>query len=93
VFGANAEFFQISGEQLASGRLLNPLDGLEQRKVMLLGEKVRKVLIGDSAALGRYVQVKGVFFRVVGTFTNTGNNGRNEERAFVPFTTLQTTFN
>ena len=85
VFGANAEFFQISGEQLASGRLLNPLDGIEQRKVMLLGEKVRKVLFGDSSGIGQYVQVKGVFFRVVGTFTNTGNNGRNEERAFVPF--------
>ncbi len=93
VFGANAEFFQISGEQLARGRLLNPLDGLEQRKVMLLGEKVRRVLFGDSSGIGQYVRVKGVFFRVVGTFTNTGNNGRNEERAFVPFTTFQTTFN
>ncbi|WP_046246375.1 ABC transporter permease [Hymenobacter terrenus] len=93
VYGANAEFFQINGEQLAQGRLLNPLDGIEQRKVMLLGEKVRKVLFGDSSGIGKYVQVKGVFFRVVGTFTNTGNNGRNEERAFVPFTTFQTTFN
>ncbi|SFQ49573.1 ABC transporter permease [Hymenobacter arizonensis] len=93
VFGANAEFFDLNGEKLAQGRLLNPLDGIEQRKVMLLGEKVRKVLFGDSNCIGRFVQVKGVFFRVVGTFTNTGNNGRNEERAFVPFTTFQTTFN
>jgi putative ABC transport system permease protein len=93
VYGANAEFFQINGEQLARGRLLNPLDGIEQRKVMLLGEKVHKVLFGDSSGIGKYVQVKGVFFRVVGTFTNTGNNGRNEERAFVPFTTFQATFN
>jgi putative ABC transport system permease protein len=93
VYGANAEFFQINGENLAKGRLLNPLDGIERRKVILLGEKVRKVLFGDSSGIGKYVQVKGVFFRVVGTFTNTGNNGRNEERAFVPFTTFQTTFN
>ncbi|HEX8657580.1 MAG TPA: ABC transporter permease, partial [Hymenobacter sp.] len=93
VYGANAEFFQINGEQLARGRLLSPLDGIEQRKVMLLGEKVHKVLFGDSSGIGKYVQVKGVFFRVVGTFTNTGNNGRNEERAFVPFTTFQATFN
>jgi len=93
VFGANAEFFQINGEQLARGRLLSPLDGIEQRKVIVLGEKVHKVLFGDSSGIGKYVQVKGVFFRVVGTFTNTGNNGRNEERAFVPFTTFQTTFN
>ncbi|MBD2766928.1 ABC transporter permease [Hymenobacter sp. BT664] len=93
VFGANAEFFQINGERLARGRLLSPLDGIEQRKVMLLGEKVHKVLFGDSSGIGKYVRVKGVFFRIVGTFTNTGNNGRNEERAFVPFTTFQSTFN
>jgi len=93
VFGANAEFFQLNGEKLSQGRLLNPLDDIERRKVMLLGEKVHKVLFGDSSGLGKYVQVKGVFFKVVGTFTNTTNNGRNEERAFVPFSTFQTTFN
>jgi putative ABC transport system permease protein len=93
VFGANAEFFQLNGEKLAQGRLLNPLDDIERRKVMLLGEKVHKVLFGDSSGIGKYVQVKGVFFKVVGTFTNTTNNGRNEERAFVPFSTFQTTFN
>jgi putative ABC transport system permease protein len=93
VFGANAEFFQLNGEKLARGRLLNPLDDIERRKVMLLGEKVHKVLFGDSSGVGKYVRVKGVFFKVVGTFTNTTNNGRNEERAFVPFSTFQTTFN
>lgn len=93
VFGANAEFFQINGERLARGRLLNPLDDLEQRKVMLMGEKVRQTLFGDSSGVGHYVRVKGVFFRVVGTFSSNGNNGRNEERVFIPFTTLQTTFN
>ncbi|UOQ66133.1 ABC transporter permease [Hymenobacter volaticus] len=93
VYGANAEFFQLNGEKLARGRLLNPLDGVERRKVMVLGEKVHKVLFGDSNGIGKFVQVKGVFFKVVGTFTSTGNNGRNEERAFVPFSTFQTTFN
>lgn len=93
VYGASAEFFQLNGEKLARGRLLNPLDGVERRKVMLLGEKVHKVLFGDSSGIGKFVQVKGVFFKVVGTFTSTGNNGRNEERAFVPFSTFQITFN
>ncbi|MDF7812621.1 ABC transporter permease [Hymenobacter sp. YC55] len=93
VFGANSEFFQLNGEKLGRGRLLNPLDGIERRKVIMLGEKVHKVLFGDSSGIGKFVQVKGVFFKVVGTFTSTGNNGRNEERAYVPFTTFQTTFN
>lgn len=93
VFGANSEFFQLNGEKLGRGRMLNPLDGVERRKVIVLGEKVHKVLFGDSLGIGKFVQVKGVFFKVVGTFTSTANNGRNEERAYVPFTTFQTTFN
>lgn len=93
VYGANADFFTINGEVLTRGRLLSPLDLAEQRKVLIMGEKVRKVLFGDEEALGQYVQIKGVFFKVVGIFTTTQNQGRNEERAFVPFSTFQTTFN
>jgi putative ABC transport system permease protein len=93
VFGTTNEYFQLNGEKLTAGRLLNPLDVLEQRKVIIMGEKVRKVLFNEAPALGQYVQVKGVFFRVVGIFTTTQNQGRNEERAYVPFSTFQTTFN
>ncbi|MGI4740773.1 MAG: ABC transporter permease [Janthinobacterium lividum] len=93
VFGANAEFFTINGEALTKGRLLSPLDVAEQRKVIVMGEKVRQVLFGDEEALGQFVQIKGVFFKVVGIFTTTQNQGRNEERAFIPFSTFQTTFN
>lgn len=93
VFGADAEFFTINGEVLTQGRLLSPLDVAEQRKVLVMGEKVRKVLFGDAPALGQYVRVKDVFFKVVGIFANSQNQGRSEERAYLPFSTLQTTFN
>lgn len=93
VFGADANFFTINGEVLTQGRLLSPLDVAERRKVLVLGEKVRKVLFGSAPALGQYVQVKNVFFKVVGIFSNTQNQGRSEERAYMPFNTFQTTFN
>jgi len=66
---------------------------LERRKVIILGERVRKVLFGDEDAVGQYVKVRDVSFRVVGIFTTTQNNGRNEERAYTPFSTFQATFN
>jgi len=96
VFGSVYDFFRINGEKLKQGRFLNRSDLTEQRKVIVIGEKVRKVLFGetaDSVGLGAYVAIKGINFRVVGTFTSTGNNGRNEERAYIPFTTLQSVFN
>jgi len=93
VYGAEPDFFRINGEVLERGRLLNLPDLVERRKVIVLGERVRKVLFGDAEALGEYVQIKGVFFKVVGIFTNTQNQGRAEERAYVPFSTFQVTFN
>lgn len=93
VFGAAPDFFYLNGEKLAAGRLISPLDVAERRKVIILGERVRKVLFGDEDALGQYVQIRGVFFRVVGIFKTNQNGGRNEERAYTPFSTFQSTFN
>lgn len=95
VFGAQGDFFRINGEKLKAGRLLNKSDIAEQRKVIILGEKVRKVLFGEdeSIGIGEYINVKGIPFKVVGVFTSNGNNGRNEERAYIPFSTLQNVFN
>ncbi|GAA4392839.1 ABC transporter permease [Hymenobacter koreensis] len=94
VFGANGEFFRINGEQLQAGRMLSPLDVAERRKVMIIGERVRKVLFKpEENPIGQYVQVKGVHFQIVGVFTTNQNQGRNEERAYVPFSTFQSAFN
>jgi putative ABC transport system permease protein len=106
VFGSVYDFFRINGEKLKQGRFLNQSDIVEQRKVIVIGEKVRQVLFAEALAklepgspaadtlgLGAYVTIKGINFKVVGTFTSTGNNGRNEERAYIPFSTLQAVFN
>ena len=95
VFGATEQFFRLNGELLYKGRLLNPNDNAEKRKVIVLGNVVKQVLFGDTAnAIGEYVIIKGIHFKVVGIFSATGNNkGRREERAYIPFATLQSTFN
>jgi putative ABC transport system permease protein len=93
VFGASFEFFKINGEKLNKGRFLNLNDVIEKRKVIVLGEKVSRVLFGDQDPIGEYVNIKGIYFKVIGTFNSTGNNGRNEERLYIPISTFQTTFN
>ncbi|TAH18985.1 MAG: ABC transporter permease [Cytophagales bacterium] len=93
VLGSVGEFFKLNGEKFINGRTLNQNDFDEKRKVMVIGEKVRKTLFGDGEGIGEYVKVKGIFFKVVGIFTTNQNNGRNEERAYIPFSTLQMVFN
>lgn len=94
VFGATNDFLLLNGERLNKGRLLNTLDNQEKRKVVILGEVAKKVLFGDQNALGEYVNIRGIYFKVVGIFNMKGNNGgRGEERAYIPFATLQGIFN
>ncbi len=93
VYGSVGAYHFINGEKLHTGRLLNDIDNAEKRKVAVIGEKVKEVLFGkDTIALGKYIEMQGVYFQVVGTFNSNGNNGRDEERVYIPFSTLQYTF-
>ncbi|WP_299825907.1 ABC transporter permease [uncultured Pontibacter sp.] len=94
VFGAEPDFLTMNGETAARGRVLNAFDESEKRKVVVIGEQAAKVLFGEQNPVGEYVNIRGIHFKVVGTFKVGGNNGsRREERAYIPFSTLQSTFN
>ncbi|MBX0333970.1 ABC transporter permease [Pontibacter sp. HSC-14F20] len=94
VFGAEPGFLKINGEIPFRGRLLNDIDEREKRKVVVIGDQVSKVLFGEADPVGEYVNIKGIHFKVVGTFKMRGNNSsRREERAYIPFSTLQAAFN
>jgi putative ABC transport system permease protein len=94
VFGAEPGFLKINGEIPFRGRLLNEIDEREKRKVVVIGDQVSKVLFGEADPVGEYVNIKGIHFKVVGTFKMRGNNSsRREERAYIPFSTLQAAFN
>ncbi|MFD2248516.1 ABC transporter permease [Pontibacter ruber] len=95
VFGAEPDFLVLNGERAFRGRLLNEFDEREKRKVVIIGQQASNVLFGENAdPVGKYVNIRGIYFKVVGTFKVSGNNGsRREERAYIPFSTLQTAFN
>ncbi|MCJ8164700.1 ABC transporter permease [Pontibacter sp. E15-1] len=94
VFGAQPDFLELNGERPNRGRLLNELDEQEKRKVVVLGEQVAQVLFKEQDPVGEYVNIRGIYFKVEGTFKVRGNNsGRREERAYIPFATLQGAFN
>ncbi|RNL77881.1 FtsX-like permease family protein [Sinomicrobium pectinilyticum] len=74
---------------LMKGRYINEKDIAERAKNIVIGRLVEIDLFGKSeSALGKYLNVGGVMYRIVGVFQDDG--GDNEERyIYMPYTTRQ----
>jgi putative ABC transport system permease protein len=60
----------------------------------VIGEKVSSALFKgtDTIALGKYIKIKGVLFRVVGVFRDFSRNDDEQRRVYIPITTSQRVF-
>jgi putative ABC transport system permease protein len=88
ILGAHPEHRYIEKTEMLQGRFLNERDLAERRKVAVIGELVKQTLFGDEDAIGKYVEIRGLAYRVVGVFADEG--GENELRkVYVPITTAQ----
>lgn len=77
---------------LVQGRLINPLDVAEGRKVAVIGARVVEILFGaDEDPIGQRLDIHGVSYVVVGTFTDVGGEGELR-RMYLPFTAFQRSF-
>ena len=75
------------------GRFLNDLDIREYRKVAAIGVEVQKSLFGEGGrAIGEYIKINGIPFKVVGTFRDEGGIGE-EQKIYLPISTAQRIFN
>jgi putative ABC transport system permease protein len=87
----------IDPVNMLKGRFINDFDITEKRKVVVIGKRVQEVLFEkDEDPVGKYIQVQGVYFQVIGLFQSkrTGEAAQNDnQRIHMPFTTLQKTFN
>jgi putative ABC transport system permease protein len=76
---------------LISGRFINDLDMNDFRKVIVIGENIRKALFKEEDPIGKYVKLNTVPFKVIGITLNKSRN--NERTAYIPITTAQRVFN
>jgi putative ABC transport system permease protein len=97
IYGDYPEFIHIKNMDIITGRFINNLDINQDRKVAVIGERVLEVLFNlDEDPIGEFIQIKGVFFKVIGVFKTDSDAENAEEETqtiFVPFTTFQKTFN
>jgi putative ABC transport system permease protein len=97
VQGDYPEYFKIDPVNMVTGRFINEMDIKEYRKVVVIGRRVQDILFEkDENPINKYIRIQGVYFMVVGTFQSkrTGEQADNDnQNIFMPFTTLQRTFN
>ena len=66
VYGVKPSYRQIAGLQLISGHFFTDQDEEDGAPVCVLGASAKWGLFGSAAAVGEYVKVNEVWFRVVG---------------------------
>ena len=73
---------------ITHGRFLNDTDQAEKRKVAVIGEKVIEVLFGNEEPIGKYIDVNGIQYKVVGTFKDEGSEFE-QKVIYIPISTAQ----
>ena len=92
VIGVDPEIQFLEMSIPFEGRFINQMDLNKKKKVIAIGRKTQEDLFPKGvSAVGKYVNVGGLAYKVVGVFTDPG--GDNEERLnYIPITTFQSTY-
>ncbi|MBC3756905.1 ABC transporter permease [Hyunsoonleella sp. SJ7] len=82
------EYMHIENNEVLQGRYINQNDLTQRTKVAVIGRVIDEDLFAGVDAIGQYISLNGIPFKVVGIFGD--DEGDNEESVvYVPITTQQ----
>lgn len=98
--------FQVTGDYPAwqfvqiplmrAGRYINDADIAERRKICVVGEGVVEQLMPGVNAVGKHLEISGVYFEIVGVFGTLSTGGQADRiinTVNIPFSTFSQAFN
>src|SRR5580692_3434682 len=94
VMGVELNYPEIRNLPIAQGRYLNQDDIAHRAQVVVLGQKMEKLLFPGRPSLGAFITLNGYRFQVIGVVKKIGrgNNDGDNQRIYVPLTTMQEFF-
>lgn len=88
---------KISEKRLLFGRYLNDADVAENKNVVVIGEEIYKNFFDakkNENPIGKSINIKGIFFNVIGVFgVKRGGGMENDRAAYIPLSTFTKMFN
>lgn len=94
--GVEADYAAIFEPVVHEGRFINEADNANSRKVCVLGLDVARDLFGHSSALGREVDLNGIYYKVVGVVGQTSEiniGAKMDNSVFIPLTSMRLSYN
>ena len=86
-----AEYGEMRNEVPSSGRWLSPMDLVERRRVIFLGDEIKRQLFGTRNAIGETILVRGMRFEVVGVMDKkiqlSNYFSSDDDSTWIPFST------
>jgi putative ABC transport system permease protein len=88
--GVYPSMFQILALHLGEGRLLNEDDEMSRGRVAVISSEAKSKLFSGEYALGQFVRVDGISFRVVGILSPHMQEGDDNVNKviYIPFTSM-----
>lgn len=95
--GDYPEYNLIDPVNILQGRFINRLDIEQKRKNIVIGTRVKEEMFEPGEdPINKELRIQGVYFKVVGVYSSKKNDQQAERenmQIFMPFTTLQQTYN
>lgn len=85
------DLMKVESIKITDGRFINYIDIKQSRKSVVLGKDIYNALFKGKEAIGKYVKVNNVPFKVVGICEESG--GTRHRNAYISVTTGQKVFN
>ena len=83
---------EVKSFDILKGRFLNKKDILDYRKVVIIQDDVEDILFPEEEAIGKYININKIKFKVVGVFSKQDFNEMSRD-IYIPITVAQRIFN
>ena len=92
--GVSSEYFAIKKVKTKEGRLINLADDLNSRRNIIIGKQVSERLFSKSNPIGQFLNIKGVYFKIVGVLESGSIITKGDEDViFLAYNTFTGYFN